>query len=138
MEIEFDFASRIDRYLELSDKVAEISAAAAAKTKPLTEEIGKIAEELQAAMNGQNLRIAGGKKVKDGKRGVAEITDVVKINITDYEALESFVIRKKCPHLFERRISGPAFREMKEQLGNKPIPGLTEVTLASFKVKRAK
>lgn len=137
--MDFDFSTRIDRYLELGDQVADINAKAAAKTKPLSDEMASIAEELEAAMKGQNLRVAGGKKVaKDGKRGVAEITETVKPSITDYEALEGFVIRKKCPHIFERRISGPAFRELKEQLGNKPIPGITEVTLANFKVRKVK
>lgn len=138
MESNFDFSSRIDRVLELQDMVADLNAKTAAKTKPLLEEAAKLEEELRAAMNSQNMRLAGGIKIKDGKRGVAEITDKTVVNIDDYEALEAFVIRKKCPHLFERRISLSAFRELKDQLGNKPIPGLKEVQLANFKVKRVK
>ena len=73
--MDFDFADRIDRYLELQDKVADLNAKTAVKTKPLSDEMSSILEELDAAMKGQNLFTAGGKKVKDGKRGVAEITE---------------------------------------------------------------
>lgn len=136
--MEFDFSSRIDRVLELQDKVADINAKAAAKTKPLLDEAKGLEEELRAAMNSQNMRLAGGKKVTDGKRGVAEITEKTVVGIADYEKLEAYVLRSKKLHLFERRISSTAVKELKAELGNKPIPGVSETTLAIFKVKRVK
>lgn len=136
--MDFDFADRIDRYLELQDKVADLNAKTAVKTKPLSDEMSSILEELDAAMKGQNLFTAGGKKVKDGKRGVAEITESIKVNISDYEKLEQFIIRTKRVHLLERRVSSTAYKELKAELGNKPIPGISEFPLASIKVKRVK
>lgn len=136
--MDFDFAERIDRVLELQDKVADLNAKTAVKTKPLQDEIASVLEEIEAAMKGQNLFTAGGKKVKDGKRGVAEITTSTKVNISDYEKLEAFIIRTKKIHLLERRVSSKAYTELKAEMGNKPIPGISEYPLASLKVKRVK
>lgn len=136
--MDFNFADRIDRYLELGDKVADLNAKNAVKTKPLTDEMAAIAEELDMAMKTSNTFTVGGKKVKDGKRGVAEITESTKLNIVDWDALTAFIARKKAFHLFERRVSSKAYGEMKESLGGKAIPGIAEFQLASLKVRRVK
>ena len=58
-------------------------------------------------------------------------------SITDYEALSAFVIRRKAPWLFERRVAKGAYEEMKEKLGGKPIPGVVEFESTRINARKA-
>lgn len=51
--------------------------------------------------------------------------------IEDWDAFERFCLRKKALHLFQRRLSASAVREMMEELDGQPIPGVT-----SFKTRK--
>ena len=128
----FNFAEVSDQIQVLQEKIAVIEAAAKAKTSPLQEQVKDLEQQLTLAMQD-----AGLEEIR-GKKSVAKITKKLRIGIADYAKLEAFVIRNKALQLFERRISSKAYTELKESLGNKPIPGLSEFRQPDISVKAAK
>lgn len=130
--MKFDFAATAAEINKLQDKINQIHSAAEAKAAPFEEELKSMQEVLQQAMLDSGL-----KEFKDGK-SIAEIKTSLRIGIQDYAALEQFVYRRKALHLFERRIGSKAYNELKEALGNKPVPGLSEFNQIKLNVKRAK
>lgn len=124
-----DLAKTADRIQELEDQIGVIETAAAAKTAPLKDEMKGLEEQLMLAMSD-----AGLVKIT-GNRSEAKISRKLRVSIQDFDALQTFVIRKKALHLFERRISTKAFTEMKESLGNKDIPGLSSFEQPALSVK---
>lgn len=123
---------------ELADKVFgkqlaidKIETQAKAKTAPLKEELKQLEEQLMLAMND-----AGTLELK-GRVSKAEIKETLRVNFQDADEFFKFAIRRKALHLFERRISIVAYREMKELLGNKPVPGLSEFQQSKLTVKKA-
>lgn len=89
------------------------------KMKPLEKEIAQLQEDIMDRMGQQELE--GGR----GRKASASITEEVVANITDFEALCKYVKRTGYFHLFHRRISNPAFREL---AAKKPVPGLEAFT----------
>ena len=71
-----------------------------------------------------------------GKYATISITETVKPQIADFEEFATFVLRKKALHLFERRISGKAYKEMKELLKGKAVPGLNEFVQQKLSVRK--
>ena len=78
-----------------------------------------------------------GTDIVRGENATVSINETIRPQIADWDALAAFVQRKKALHLFERRISSTAYREMKQSLGNKPVPGLTEFTQLRLNVRKA-
>ncbi len=117
-----------DQIAALQEKISKIETAAKAKVAPLKEEVEDLEVQLFLAMED-----AGVSEIK-GKKSKAVIKESLRVNFEDPEAFFNFCIRKKALHLFERRIAVNAYREMKESLGNKPVPGLREFTHAKLKV----
>lgn len=128
----FDFVGTADRIVEIQAKIDAIEAKAAAQTKDLKQEVKDLTELLQAAMDSAEM------KALKGKHSEAKLERRLRVGIGDYETFEKFCIRKKALHLFERRISTTAYREMKESLGGKPVPGLSEYLQPKVTVKPAK
>ena len=128
----FDFAGTADEILELQDKVDAIEAKAAAQTKDAKARIKELEELLLAALQDADMQSFKGKK------SVAEVKTTLRVSIKDFVELEKFVICKKALHLFERRISSTAYKELKESLGGKALPGLSEFNQARLTVKKAK
>src|SRR5690606_30990209 len=104
----------------------------ASKTRPLKEQVKELEDQLLHAMQDAGLKLI------KGSRSEAKISESLRVSISDFAALEPFVIRKKALQLFERRISTKAYTELKESLGNKPIPGLSEYLQPKLNVKAAK
>lgn len=117
-----------DQIAALQEKVDKIKTAAKAKTGPLEEQIAGLEEQLFLAMED-----AGVSEIKS-KKSKADIKESLRVNFDDPETFFNFCIRNKALHLFERRIAINAYREMKESLGNKPVPGLREFTQKKLKV----
>lgn len=128
----FNFSEVADRITELNDQIGEIMTAAAAKTKSLSAEVKDLEETLFLAMTD-----AGLMKI-NGNNSEAVIRETLRVGFQDFEDFEKFCIRKKALHLFERRISTKAYSEMKESLGGKPIPGLSEFMQTRLSVKPLK
>lgn len=58
-----------------------------------------------------------------GKAASVSITEVTSFNITDFDIFAKYVAKTKYFHLFQRRVSEVAVREIFEQKG--AVPGLT-------------
>ena len=71
-----------------------------------------------------------------GKKSSATISETVRPQIKDAEKFFAFVLRRKALHLFERRVAVTEYRELKESLGGKPIPGLGEYTQIRLNVTK--
>ena len=128
----FNFADVSDQIQALQEEISVIETAAGSKTKPLKEKVKELEQQLLLAMQDAGL------KVFKGQRSEAKITEKLRISISDFAALETFVLRKKALQLFERRISSKAYTELKENLGNKPLPGLSEFLQPNISVNAAK
>lgn len=128
----FNFAEVSDQIQELQEQIDTIETAAGSKTKPLKEKVKELEQHLLLAMQDAGL------KTFKGNRSEAKVTEKLRISISDYAALETFVYRRKALFAFERRISSKAYTELKKSLGNKPIPGLSEFLQPDISVKAAK
>jgi hypothetical protein len=126
-----DFGKLCDDIATKQAAIDRIELKAKEAVKPLQAEVDKLEEQLKAAMKDANLV-----EVK-GKKGSAKIAERLRISIQDFTKFTEFLARKKAFHLFERRISVTAYREMKESLGNKPIPGLGEFIQETLNVTKA-
>lgn len=100
------------------------------KLKELDGEKRAMETELLQAMQ------EAGTDIVRGDLATVSISETERANIHDFESFERFVLRKKALHLFERRIAMKPYREMKEQLGNKPIPGVTEFLQTRLNVRK--
>lgn len=129
--MQLNFSDLCDEINAKQIKVDLIKNKAATQTKEMELEIDDLEQKLLVAM-----KEAGLKKIK-GKASEAEIKPVIRISIKDFEAFQTFAIRKKALHLFERRIGSNAYKEMKASLGGKEIPGLSEFEFDKLNVKRA-
>ena len=127
----FDFGGTADRIVELQNKISVIMTAASEKTKAMAAEVKDLEESLFLAM-----RDAGLASIK-GANAEAKLKEKLRVSISDYEALEKFLYRKRALHLLERRISTKAYAEVKEGLGNKPVPGLSEFLQTTISVSKA-
>lgn len=77
-----------------------------------------------------------GTDIVRGDSATISISETVRPQLQDWDAFNKFVLRKKALHLFERRISATAYREMKEELGNKPVPGVSEFVARRLNVRK--
>lgn len=114
----------------LYDKNQQI-ASANAVVKDLESEKRDIENQLLGAMQ------SSGTNIVRGAKAAVSISETIRPQIDDFEALSKYVLRHKALHLFERRISATAFRELKDQLGGKAVPGLTEFTQVRLNVRKA-
>lgn len=120
-----------DKVLAKQEAIDLIEMKAKAKTAPLKEELSKLEEQLALAM-----RDAGTTEIS-GRKSKAKISETLRVSFKDADEFFKFAIRKKALYMFERRISINAYREMKESLGGKPIPGLSEFQQSKLSVKKA-
>lgn len=92
----------------LNEKVAE-----------LDKDLAMLEADIQDRLAQENLD--GGR----GKKASVSVGEEIVANITDFDALCKYVKRTGYFHLFHRRISNPAFREL---AAKKPVPGLEAFT----------
>lgn len=110
-------------------KNEEISQANA-RVKELEAEKRDIENTLLLAMQD------AGTNIVRGSAATVSISENIRPQIQDFDALEKFVLRRKALYLFERRIAATAYRELKDSLGGKPIPGLSEFTQVRLNVRK--
>lgn len=125
-----DFGKLCDDIATKQAAIDRIELKAKEAVKPLQAEVDKLEEQLKLAMQDANLL-----EVK-GRKGQAKISEKLRINIQDFPKFTEFLARKKAFHLFERRISITAYRELKAAQGNKPIPGLGEFIQETLNVTK--
>ena len=117
----------------LADKLYAKNADIAAQNavlKDLENEKRDIENELLGAMK------AAGTNFVRGSMATVSISEVTRPSINDFDAFAKFVLRHKVPHLFERRIAATAYREQKDLLGGKAIPGVVEFTQDRLNVRK--
>lgn len=88
------------------------------------KEIEKQYAELETAL--MDKLAAEGTTAGTGKLATASISEIVVGNITDWDELWAFAKKKGYSHLFQRRLSDPAVRELFER-GIK-VPGVEPFT----------
>jgi hypothetical protein len=72
-------------------------------------------------------------KKAEGKCASASITESVTFNIADFDAFAKYVAKTKFFHLFQRRVSVTAAREIFEQKGQ--VPGLVPFTARKINLR---
>lgn len=84
----------------------------------------KVKEELEVKILAAMLDDQEVEKVT-GKLATVTISRLSVPQVDDWQKTERFILRTKALYLYERRISGKAFRELIAERGpNKPIPGI--------------
>jgi len=122
-----NFGALADSLYEKNEEISQANA----KVEELKREKRELEDTLILAMQDAGTNIVRGNKAS------VSISEVSRPQIQDFDAFEKFVLRRKALHLFERRIASTAYRELKDQLGGKPIPGLTEFNQVRLNVRRA-
>lgn len=112
----------------LHKKHEEISAINA-QLKEVEGEKREIENKLLALME------QAGTDIVRGKRATVSTSITIRASIADFDVFTKFVARKKAYHLFERRVAAVAYREMKESLGGKEVPGLSEYPQTRLNVR---
>ena len=113
--------------IDALDDAREVKRALAAQTKEAEAVYNELAAEIIAKMDAEDTRKG------EGKKAGASITEVVVAEIEDFDALTKYVKRTGYFHLFQRRISDPAFRELQETKGS--VPGLKPFTKRNLNLR---
>lgn len=106
------------------------------KRRALSEQDKKLETEFKEVEEVVKQRLAAeGMDKATGKKATVSLSKVVVANIVDFDALCAFVKKTGHFHLFQRRISDPAFRELAEK---KPVPGLEAFTKINLNLTHLK
>lgn len=119
---------------QLADEIYAKNAALAsanAVVKGIEAEKRELENTLLAAMQD------AGTDIIRGSDATVSISEVVRPQLKDFDLFAKFVLRKKALHLFERRIASSAYKELKDELGGKPIPGVDEFTQTRLNIRKA-
>lgn len=108
----------------LDDKLAKMNG----EIRTLKLERDAVVEQLEALMDEQGTTMLAA----DGLVCERKLDDVPQL--TDWMALEKYVLRHKRLDLFQRRISAPAWREL--VAAGKPVPGITTYTTRKLSVRK--
>lgn len=106
----------IDAMFVLREQKRELDAQA----KKLEEQYALLEGDLLAKLDAEGTDKAAGKKA------TVSVTSAVVGNVTDWDAFGAYVLKNKYLHLFQRRLSDPAVRELFEMKGK--IPGCEPFT----------
>lgn len=109
----------IGALIDALDDAREVKKAIAIKEK----EASKVYNDLEAqiiAILDENETTRGG-----GKKATASISEEEAHQIDDFDTFAAFVKKNNLMHLFQRRLSGPAVREIAEKRKGGIIPGLS-------------
>lgn len=85
--------------------------------KKVEDEISAQEEILMGRLEADGLRKA------DGTKASVSITEATVASVTDWDALWAYAAKNKYFHLFQKRVSDPAWRELMEKNKGKGVPG---------------
>lgn len=106
------------------------------KKRGLEAQIKDIEEQYRGIEETVKQRLAAeGMDKATGKKASVSLSEIVVANIVDFDALCKYIKRTGHFHLFQRRISDPAFREL---AATKPVPGLEAFTKVNLKLNHLK
>ena len=118
---------------EMGDEIYDLNAEIAAAN----EVVKRLDNKKRDLENELLLRMQdAGTDIVRGNKATISISETIRPQIADFDAFTVFVHRKKAYHMFEKRIASGAYKEMKELLGNKPVPGLIEFTSIRLNVRK--
>ncbi len=118
---------------EMGDEIYDLNAEIAAAN----EVVKRLDNKKRDLENELLLRMQdAGTHIVRGNKATISISETIRPQIADFDAFAVFVHRKKAYHMFEKRIASGAYKEMKELLGNKPVPGLIEFTSIRLNVRK--
>ena len=69
-----------------------------------------------------------GLKKADGTKASVSIGEATVASVTDWDALLAYAAKNKYFHLFQKRVSDPAWRELMEKNKGKGVPGTEAFT----------
>jgi hypothetical protein len=113
----------IDKLYDLRERKRELES----KVKEIEEEYADLEERLMEKLESE------GSDKGAGKQASASITRNVVGNVTDWEKFNAYVKKTGFFHLFHRRVSDAAVRELFEQ--GKKIPGCEPFTKRRLNVR---
>lgn len=105
----------------------EAKRALESQIKKIEEEVAEMEEALISRLDKE------GTDKATGKRASVSISETQVANIVDFEALSAFVKKTGYFHLFQRRVTDTACRELWEQ--GKQIPGLQPFTKRKLNIR---
>jgi vacuolar-type H+-ATPase subunit H len=108
----------IGQLIDRMDEIRDAKRKLAEQEKVLTDEYNTVKQELLERFDKEGMEKA------TGTRASASASKVVVANVVDYEKFCAYVKKTGHFHLFQRRISDPAFRELYEISKGKGVPGL--------------
>jgi len=102
--------------IDAIDDAREVKRALAVQVKEAEAEYKDLEAQIIARFDAEDTRTG------EGKKAGASISESITGNNEDFDALTAYVKKTGYFHLFQRRISDPAFRELLEKKG--AVPGL--------------
>lgn len=123
-----NLGNRIDSLVKQRDAIRE----AEAKLNEMKESFKAAETTLIETIEAQNI---------DGARGklaTASVSFSEVHTIDDYDAFAAYVAKHKYYHLFQRRLSEPAVRELEEKMKGQKLPGLGAFTHKKLNLRAVK
>lgn len=120
----------LGQMIDKMNDIREKKRALAEEEKALTAQYDELKGEVIAKLRAEDADKASGKKA------TASISENVVATIEDWDALTKYIKRTGHFHLFQRRVSDPAFRELLEMKGG--VPGLTPFTKVDIRLTALK
>lgn len=105
----------------------EVKRALAAQVKEAEDVYNELAAEIIARFDAEDTRKG------EGKKAGASISESVVAEIEDFDTFWAFARKNNYGHLFQRRVSDPAFRELLEKKGS--VPGLKPFTKRTLNLR---
>jgi hypothetical protein len=117
----------VDNLFDLRAKKGAIQA----QIKVLEEDETRLEQQVIDALNAQGLDQARGKKA------TVSISETDVPQVVDWDEFHAFLIRRKVPHLLQRRVAPNAYREMQAIMKtSQPLPGCTDFAKISLNVRK--
>lgn len=113
--------------IDALDDAREVKRNLAAQTKDAETIYNELAAAIIIKMDAEDTRKG------EGKKAGASITEVIIGQIDDFDTLTKYIKKTGYFHLFERRISAVAFRELYETKG--VVPGLVPFTKRNLNLR---
>lgn len=99
------------------------------KISGLRTEKDKYEEMLMAELDAQGVRSVS------GHQATASISENLVPSVTDWDAFHAWIRRNNAFYLLQRRANAVPYRELLESRRNKPLPGVTTVTLRTLNLR---
>ena len=115
----------IDRLDDTREKKRKLNE----EIKKLDAQYGELEEQIKERLAAEGMDKATGKKA------TVSLSEEVVANVKDWDALCAYVKKTGYFHLFQRRVSNPAFREL---AAKKPVPGLEPFTKINLRLTHLK